>query len=175
MSSENLSSKEGVKSAPFPNRSNNNISVDTLSSTPLLRYLTFPYITTDRPRESVTVPGIQSSLIAPRPGEPAPLSPDPPALVKRHLPDFSTTCQVKYMGGVSGPQTAPIRQRRTGREKGMSSTVKHLTGHRTGVVKHLTKEGEGITQAPAGSRPRRQPPLDLRDLIIRKRHVLVVP
>lgn len=142
MSSENLSSKDAVKFAPFPNRSNNNISVDTLSSTPLLRYLTIPYIVAGRPRESVTVPGNQSARITPRPGESSPISPDPPALAKRHPPDFSTTCQVKYMGGVSPPQTAPIRQRRTGREKGMSSTVKHLTGHKTGVVKRLTKEGE---------------------------------
>lgn len=138
-----MSSKDGVKSAPFPNRSNKTISVDTLSSTPLLRYLTFPYIIARRPRESVTVPGIQSALIAPRPGEPAPLSPDPPALAKRHLPDFSTTCQVKYMGGVSGLQTAPMRQRRTGREKGMSSTVKHLTGYRTGGRQALDKRGGG--------------------------------
>lgn len=143
MSSENLSSKVAVNSAPFPNRSNNNISDNTLSSTPLLGYLTFPHTIARRPRESVTVPGIQSALIAPRPGEPAPLSPDPPALAKRHLPDFSTTCQVKYMGGVSGPQTAPIRQRRTGREKGMSSTVKHLTGYRTGGRQALDKRGGG--------------------------------
>jgi hypothetical protein len=146
MSSENLSSKDGVKSAPFPNRSNNNISVDTLSSTPLLRYLTFPYITTDRPRESVTVPGIQSALIAPRPGEPAPLSPDPPPPPIRHLPDFSTTCQVKYMGGVSGLQTAPIRQQRKHSEKRMSSTVKHLTQVKNRGRQALDKRGGGSTR-----------------------------
>ena len=151
MSSENLSSKDTVKFAPFPNRSTNNISVDTLSSTPLLGHLTFPYIVVARPRESATVPGIQSALIAPRPGEPSPLSPDPPALAKRHLPDFSTTYQVKYMEGVSGPQTAPIRQRHKQREKGMSSTVKHLTGYRTGVVKHLTKEGRVIYRGGSSS------------------------
>ena len=146
MSSENLSSKDGVKSAPFPNRSNNNISVDTLSSTPLLRYLTFPYIIAGRPRESVTVPGIQSGLIAPRPGEPSPLSPDSPPPPKRHLPDFSTTCQVKYMGGVSGPQTAPIRQQRKHSEKRMSSTVKHLTQVKNRGRQALDKRGGGSTR-----------------------------
>jgi len=67
MSSEKLSSKDAVKFAPFPNQSDNNILVDTLSSTPLLRYLTFPYTSTGSGRETAIVPGKQNGSIAPHP------------------------------------------------------------------------------------------------------------